>query len=483
MPYLQPSIAYLADEIAPSRPDLPSMIQQFISSLRPDRFLELTARIAFWATIILIPFRYRFDLLQRPVGEIYRDYTDLLIFASDITLVATLVFWLIHKLTAREKVQMGPLFIIVPIVGLAVISGISIAGSLDPQLSLYHTARLVLLAGFSFYVIDQQQSPVSIAIPVLIQVGIQAVVGIAQSLQQSDIGFQRLGEYLLNPEWAGISVVFSGDQRWLRVYGLSDHPNILGGCLAFGLIVLLGAYILKPRLGGTIIAVGFTVGLATLFLTFSRSAWLALGAGIIFLLANFISGRQHIDLFRHTLQFLAGGAILLLPFLIGYSELVATRIPNPLGGSRDLEIIEQRSFAERAVLNEAGIEVFVDNPILGSGIGTLPQAIRQNNPNVDFDYQPSHMMLIDAAAETGLLGVTVYAILLATPWIVFILRRDLQQSPVMLVASALLLAVTIVGFFDYYPWLLMPGRLWQYLIWGLWAVAYRTVHHASSPES
>ena len=456
-----------------------SIARRLLASLEPKRFFEYAAHIAFWVTLILIPFRYRFDLLQRPVGEIYRDYTDFLLFASDITLILMLVLWLLHKLITREKFQIGPLFVILPIVALTVISGIGILGSLDAQLSLYHTVRLILFLGLTFYVTDRQQSLTTLSIPILIQVSIQAIVGIAQSLRQSDIGLQRYGEYFLNPEWAGISVVFSDDQRWLRVYGLSDHPNILGGCLAFGLIVLLGAYVLKRDAGRTLIAIGFAVGLATLFLTFSRSAWLALGGAIIFLLVNFISGRRHTDLFLQTLQVLVGSFILLLPFLIGYSELVATRIPNPLGGSRDLEIIEQRSFAERTVLNEAGIEVFVENPILGSGIGTLPQAIRLNNPDVPFDYQPSHMTLIDAAAETGLLGVTAYAILLVVPWIVFALRRDLQQSPIMLVASALLLAVTIIGLFDYYPWLLTPGRLWQYLIWGLWASAYREVNHAT----
>ena len=40
-------------------------------------------------------------------------------------------------------------------------------------------------------------------------------------------------------------------------------------------------------------------------------------------------------------------------------------------------------------------------------------------------------------------------------------------------ASGLLLALTLVGLFDYYTWLLVPGRLWQWLAWGLWAVAFQ----------
>jgi hypothetical protein len=44
-----------------------------------------------------------------------------------------------------------------------------------------------------------------------------------------------------------------------------------------------------------------------------------------------------------------------------------------------------------------------------------------------------------------------------------------------LTAIALLLSITIVGFFDYYTWLLVPGRLWQWLAWGLWAAAYKQI--------
>jgi len=35
-----------------------------------------------------------------------------------------------------------------------------------------------------------------------------------------------------------------------------------------------------------------------------------------------------------------------------------------------------------------------------------------------------------------------------------------------------LLAIYVVGLFDYYTWVLAPGRLWQWLAWGLWASFY-----------
>jgi hypothetical protein len=84
---------------------------------------------------------------------------------------------------------------------------------------------------------------------------------------------------------------------------LSDHPNILGGCLAFGLVLLAAwyldrssqesevrAYLNSPdgskedtRLQASpVIVATFALGCAGLLLTFSRSAWLALICGLGF---------------------------------------------------------------------------------------------------------------------------------------------------------------------------------------------------------
>jgi len=55
-------------------------------------------------------------------------------------------------------------------------------------------------------------------------------------IHQGDLGLQLLGEYRLDPAWEGVSIVWMEGLRTLRAYGLSDHPNILGGSLAFALI-------------------------------------------------------------------------------------------------------------------------------------------------------------------------------------------------------------------------------------------------------
>ncbi len=77
----------------------------------------------------------------------------------------------------------------------------------------------------------------------------------------------------------------------------------------------------------------------------------------------------------------------------------------------------------------------------------------------------------DQVLEIGT-GSGYFAALLA-PWLALWLnRRRLRWSPALIGISGVLLAVTLIGFFDYYTWLLVPGRLWQWLIWGLWSAAF-----------
>ena len=40
-------------------------------------------------------------------------------------------------------------------------------------------------------------------------------------------------------------------------------------------------------------------------------------------------------------------------------------------------------------------------------------------------------------------------------------------------ASAALAALTVVGFFDYYTWTYSAGRIWAWIVLGLWVGAYR----------
>ena len=178
----------------------------------------------------------------------------------------------------RIRVQFGPKYLWLPLLGLTLAGWASVISSVDPVITIYHSIRFVILFLFYLYVVNEINSPKWLIIPVAIQGSIQAAVAIAQSLLQRSIGIRVLGEAILDPISPGISIVSAGSVRFLRAYGLCDHPNILGGCLAFGLILLLAAY-LKAKKSRWLIVPAFLLMSLGLLLTFSRSASLAFLAG------------------------------------------------------------------------------------------------------------------------------------------------------------------------------------------------------------
>src|ERR1019366_9370942 len=101
--------------------------------------------------------------------------------------------------------------------------------------------RLLILAVLGLYVVNEIGSLRRVWIPIAVMVGSQAVVAIGQVLGQHSLGLAGLGEWLLAPS-LGVSVVTTIEgTRVLRGYGLADHPNILGGILAVGLVLLVAA--------------------------------------------------------------------------------------------------------------------------------------------------------------------------------------------------------------------------------------------------
>ncbi|MEX2161375.1 MAG: O-antigen ligase family protein [Anaerolineales bacterium] len=425
--------------------------------------------IAFCATLVLIPFRLRLNLLARPQPPIWADYTDFLLFASDLGLILTLSFWCADLYIRPRRIESGPAFLALPLVGLGLVALLTSFTAVDPALSIYHTIRLALLFLFYIYVINNVPSLRQLVLPLGLMAGIQATAAIAQALTQHSVGLQVLGEYELDPAWPGVSVVWTETVRSLRGYGLSDHPNILGGCLAFALVLLAASYISEERrrlpfILPTVIA----GGAVALLVTYSRSAWLGAAAGMALL--GFYVVRKDRKQLRRSLILAAVVLAALAPFVWANVDLLGVRLGA--GGSFEELPAEIGSLGERRVLIDAANQVFSKHALLGVGVGGSPLAFKEEFPEFAVNYQPAHLAILSAAVETGLLGAVFYAILVFAPWLALFLARGLKWNLNLAGASALLLALTLVGLFDYYTWLLAPGRLWQYLAWGLWARFY-----------
>lgn len=426
------------------------------------------ARLAFGLTIVLIPFRFRYILLERPVLDIYKDYTDFLLFGSDIAMTLVLTFWMFSLLFGRSPVWLGPKFMLVPLVGLLFTSLITSFTSLDVSLSLYNTIRSIILFLLYLYIINEVHSLSFIGISISIQVIIQSLVALAQFFLQYAIGLAIFGEHELDPAIGGVSIVSIGSTRILRSYGLTEHPNVLGGSLAFSLILLFAIYLYgKQRRKRGVVPV-FLLGLLALFVTFSRSAWLAFLIGTISL-TGVIAILHDWQKIKSVFWLSLLGILLLIPLAWQYSDYIGARLN--VGDSFERNADEHRSIEQRLTLNKAGIQVFLDRPLAGIGLGASALAIKKYFAAL---FVPPHFVLLVVAMEIGIFGLICYLLLFFLPFLLVIRNtKSLFDNPCLLTASTLLIALALIGLFDIYPWLLPSGRLWQWLIWGFWAVAYK----------
>jgi O-antigen ligase len=195
--------------------------------------------------------------------------------------------------------------------------------------------------------------------------------------------------------------------RSLRAYGLSDHPNILGGVLAFSLLLVLSGYLSAQ--GGRKIILGavFVTGVLGLFLTFSRSAWLGFLCGAL-LAVLLLWRRQRGDILRDGFYLVVASLLVLAPFLWRNLPYVGVRL-NAAHSFEEVDY-ELSSLVERQALNRAANELFAAHAASGVGLGASPVALMHSKPDFIFYYQPAHLVLLDAAAETGLFGAMFYAI-------------------------------------------------------------------------
>ncbi len=421
--------------------------------------LAALSQILFGVAVFAAPLRWRIVLIERPIPPIYGDFTHILLPAS--TLAAFLAVCL-HRVSHSPPALPSHLSTAyAPMVGLGLTMLISSATALDPLLAFAQMAQWVILASAGLYFMRQPHSAHTLIIALSLFVVSQSLIGIAQVWQQHSLGLQALGEWELDPQVRGVSVILLGQSRFLRAYGLADHPNTLAGALALALLVITFSPTKQARL---LQIVTIALGLTTLYLTFSRAAWLAWVMGLAAGLGLLIWRRQRFALRRLATTHAATLAIL-IPILITTLPAFTTRLDT------SSSLSNAAGQLERAYLNQAAWPILRQHLGLGLGMSSIPQALQIAYPKFPLDYQPPHLVPLVIALELGVLGLVIYVTVMLK-----MLRRAYQQfsgstanalthgsiMPIMLIV-----VLISIGLFDYYPWQSGWGRLWHGITWGL----------------
>jgi len=349
--------------------------------------------------------------------------------------------WLARR--GQRRWQWGHAAVVLPLAGL---TAVGLLG-LD-----YQNFRLVFIYGGMFaltwlvylYVINERPRLLAALATIL---AIQGMVAIGQFLTQRDLGLGFLGELPLNPLLEGNSVLLARGQPWLRAYGLTAHPNLLGAMLAALLLLVLPAL---GRLSGARragLAAAVLLGAAGLFLSFSRASWLAFAAGLVTwrLLARLAqSGTTR----RRPLRWRWALAVVpLLLLLIAYRDLAFSRffaLDSP---------IEATSINQRLHDVALSLEVIRAEPFTGVGLGNYVDVAGQ----LDASAARVHNVGLLVTAELGLPGLLLWAALMIAPfWLLVLEQRKEGWRFAGRYAAAQLgpwLAMLIVNTFDTMLWL------------------------------
>jgi O-antigen ligase len=370
------------------------------------RFLKKTTEYLGYLFVFILPWQVK--LIFRPAET---NYSEMSLYFSQALLLLILIFFLWVRFKEKESEDEDK-YLVYTLAALELFILVSVFFAPDKLLAFYR--YFIFLTGLSLFFIirsgtaarsyqDSLFNKFTLFYSLLAGIFLQALLGIYQFLTQSTFACKYLGLAAHNPSTLGTAVIETANGRWLRAYGGLDHPNILGGVLAMGLI--LAAYLLaKKKMLNTpkqvwssiFLFVFYFISLYALFFTFSRAAWLALLVGLIALLIIFIINKDKWIISRFiALVFFS--AILVSLLAAPFQDLLRVRI--------DAETrLEQKSISERQDYLIQAKNILQKNFLFGVGVGNYNLAVGliDSNKKAAWEYQPVHNAFLLLWAETGI---------------------------------------------------------------------------------
>lgn len=383
-------------------------------------------------------------------------YLEISLFLSFLILLIPIIIWSHQIFTSDywrfKKGMSRPLWWRALIVW-ELITFASIFWAQDFLLALYR--YIILVFGILLFYIIKRSDFVNIKLVTryfLLGLIAPSLLAIWQFFTQSTIATKYLGLAYHAANILGDSVMETSAGRFLRAYGSFDHPNILGGMMVIGILLVLYSSLKKEitRNERLFYLITLSIFYLALLVSFSRAAWLALIVSAPFILFSAWNRGKFQKKLIGLFIFLVLG--ISLAFVIPNLNLflARTQIDNRL---------EIKSISEREVYLKQAQEVITQKPVLGTGIGNYTIAVKQNDNFIYpyWYYQPVHNYWLLVLAELGffgLLGVVIF-------WLaIFKIGLKTGSWPIVFALFALSLL-------DHWLWTQNLGILVFFLIVGL----------------
>lgn len=412
--------------------------------------------------VFSLPIQTRLILKSGLVNDGYFEYGTISLYGVDILLVFLLllfVFWSYKKQKEKPQEEYSFPKVFYLIGGLELFIFISIFFSPDKLVAFYGYVRFLLGVGLFWLVLRANYDRTKLFYSFLTGLFFQAGFGIWQFFVQTSFAFKWLGLAEHNPLVLGTSVVETSEgARWLRAYGGQDHPNVLGGLLMIGILLLFFLAIEKRlKIKKVFFYVFFLFFLAALFFTFSRAAWTGLLIGLISMLTVSVVKK---DLFAQKilLKFILLGICLSFILFSQYQNLVLTRLSNETR-------LEQKSNVERLESFDVFEKIIKGNWLFGVGINSYPLAVKEeiSSTQPSWFYQPVHNVYLLIFSEIGIIGLSFFLGLLV--YIFWFLQKTLWKEGVYRVG--ILVSLGVIFMVDHWWWSLHMGVLCFWLTIGI----------------
>jgi O-antigen ligase len=277
-----------------------------------------------------------------------------------LLVLIALLLW--HSL-AQKEVTLGPgaRRVLIPVLiffGLSVVANLVGSGFSETFSNFRNLGVGVLIIVFLPLMVRNLEDLRILCLVVFIGMTVSSVIAIMQHYQ-----ILGMGEATLIP---GAITAEEG-----RVPGISEGALYLSFTLPVAALALLGTFLTKGNNTGTkwLLGASFLLMGLALYFTYTRSALLALGFGLL-ALPLFLKTR-----IKWSTTIVAFLLIILLIEMTGVME------SQFLGGRGQAE--QESSTYERKVLWQAGMAIALDNPILGIGAGQFRAVSPQYTSSVD----------------------------------------------------------------------------------------------------
>lgn len=259
----------------------------------------------------------------------------------------------------------------------------------------------------------------------------ESVLAILQFIKGGTLGFWILGERTFSLSTPGIAKFDFYGLQFLRPYGTFPHPNVLAGFM-----IIIALLLSKWRRPAPAI---FLAGLIVL-LTVSRVAIIT-GLGSAFFLLK------------------KKGRILLLLAVLLMLPILYTRFSSAFN-------FDALSFIRREEQAEIATAMWLQSPLLGKGLNNfIPAASDQLLAGPSRFLQPVHNIFLLALAETGLVGLSGFLILIGFPIFMLFKRYSILYTQYSILT--IWAVIIFLGLFDHYFLTLPQGYRLLFLVWGL----------------